>query len=83
MVNDPLPRAGRIRQALRVVAWNLLIAISGLAIIGGGAELALRVAWPFTETARPTAFVPGVGRLVRPGAEVRYTNLRARTGMIC
>ena len=61
--------AGRRRRALRVVGWNILIAIAGLAIVAGVAEVYLRIA-------RPTVFVPGVGRLIQPGAKVRYTNLR-------
>ena len=69
------PRAGRRRRARRIAGWNLLIAIAGLVIIAGGAELYLRLVWPFTEIARPTVFVPGVGRLIQPGAEVRFTNL--------
>ena len=76
MVNDPLPRAGRLRRALRIAAWNLLIAVAVLAIIGGGAELALRLSWPFTKGVRPSEFVPGVGFLIPPGAEARHTNLR-------
>ena len=70
------PASNRRRGALRVVGWSIPIAIAGLAVIGGAAELSLRLAWPFTETARPTAFVPGVGVLIPPGAEVRHTNLR-------
>ncbi len=60
---------------LRIVAWNLLIAVSSLAIIAGGAEIYLRLAWPFAHSETPTVFVPGVGPLFRPGAEVRWTNL--------
>ena len=36
----------------------------------------MRLIWPFAHSERPTAFVPGVGPLVRPGAEVRWTYLR-------
>ena len=71
----PPPRAGRLRRALRIAAWNLLVAVAGLAIAMGGAEMYLRLAWPFAHMERPIAFVPGVGPLVRPGAEVRHTNL--------
>ncbi len=72
----PAPAAGRLRRALRVISWNLLIAVAGLAIVAGGAELGLRLVWPFAHSERPTAFVPGVGPLFRPGAEVRWTDLR-------
>ncbi len=68
--------AGRLLRALRVAAWNLLVAVAGLAIIAGGAEIYLRLAWPFARSEAPAVFVPGVGPLFRPGAEVRYTNLR-------
>ena len=76
----PPPRAGWRRRALRIAAWNLLIAIAGLALAAGGAEVYLRLAQrtdpPFTRVERHIAFVPGVGLLVRPGAEVRYSNHR-------
>ena len=35
----------------------------------------LRLVWPFAYKEKPDAFVPGAGMLIRPGAEVRYTNL--------
>ena len=74
MIPPPPPRRTAPR-ALRIAAWNLLIAVAGLAIAMGGAEIYLRLAWPFAHTERPIAFVPGVGPLVRPGAEVRHTDL--------
>ena len=70
------PRAGRRRRALRVVGWNVLVAVSGLALAAGGAELSLRLVWPFAHSTSPLAFVPGVGLVVQPGAEVRHTDLR-------
>ena len=70
------PRAGRRRRALRVIGWNVLIAVAGLALVAGGAEIYLRLTWPFAHIERPTAFVPGVGPLIRPGAEVRHTNIK-------
>ena len=76
MIPLPLPRAGRTRRALRSAAWSLLVAVAGLAVAIGGTEIYLRLAWPFPHWEMPTAFVPGVGRLVRPGAEVRHTDLR-------
>ena len=69
------PPAGWRRRALRIVGWNLLISIAGLAIAAGGMELYLRLVWPFTEQTRPVVFVPDVGVLLRPGAEVRRTEL--------
>ena len=69
-------RAGQLLRALRIAAWNLPVAVAGLAIIAGGAEIYLRLAWPFARSEAPAVFVPGVGPLFRPGAEVRYTNLR-------
>ena len=70
------PRAGRRRRALRIAAWNFLIAIAGLTVIGGAAELGLRAVWPFLNSSKPSVLVPGVGVLIAPGAEVRQTNLR-------
>ena len=71
-----IPLPAEWRRMLRIAAWNLLIAIAGLAVIGGAAELGLRAVWPFLNQSRPTAFVPGVGFLIPPGAEVRRTNRR-------
>ena len=74
MISPLAPAAGWPRRAIRVVGWNVLIAIAGLAIVAGGAEVYLRLIWPFAHSERPTAFVPGVGPLIRPGAEVRWTD---------
>ena len=71
----PPLRAGWRRRALRVAALNLLVAVAVLAIAAGGAEIYLRLAWPFAHTERPTVFVPGVGLQIQPGAEVRHTDL--------
>ena len=70
----PPPPAGRRRRALAAAGWSILIAIAGLAVIGGAAELGMRAARPFLNSSRPDVFVPGVGHTIRPGAEVRHTN---------
>ena len=75
MTDAASPPAGWRRRALRIAAWNLLIAIAVLAIAAGGAEMYLRLVWPFAYKETPAAFVPGAGMLFRPGAEARHTDL--------
>ena len=75
MTSSPRGGAGGLRRALRIAAWNLPVAVAGLALAAGAAEIWLRLVWPFAHSERPTVFVPGVGHTIRPGAEVRHTNL--------
>ena len=65
---------GGWRQALRVAAWNAAVLAVGLALIAAGVELYLRATWPFAESTQARHFVPGVGLMYRPGAEIRRTN---------
>ena len=62
------------RRALRLIGWNALLLFAGLALIGLAGEAWLRATVPFLLSHRPTVFVPGVGLLLRPDTEVRYTN---------
>ena len=63
----------------RVLFWFggnvLLFALTG-AFIAGVGEVWLRLQWPFPRTSRPMHFVPKVGLMLKPNAEVRQTNLR-------
>ena len=65
---------GGWRLALRVVGWNAALLAVGLALIAAGGELWLRATQPFAESTLPRHFVPGVGYLYAPGAEIRRTN---------
>ena len=65
-----------VRRALRVAGWNALLAAAGLALLAGAGELWLRSTVPFMISSVPRAFVPGVGLIGEPGAEVRNTNQR-------
>ena len=64
----------RVRRALRVAGWNAALVAAGLALLAGAGELWLRSTVPFMTSSVPRAFVPGVGRVGKPGAEVRATN---------
>ena len=64
----------RIRRALRVAGWNAVLTAAGLALIAAAGELWLRSTVPFMTSSIPRAFVPGVGLIGKPGAEVRHTN---------
>ena len=64
----------RVRRALRVAGWNGVLLAAGLALLAAAGELWLRSTVPFMTRSVPRAFVPGVGFLGKPGAEVRVTN---------
>ena len=70
-----IPSSPRFRRTLRLAAWNALLIIAGLALIALGGEAYFRVTKPYMEKSLPQEFVPGVGILLRPNAEVRATNL--------
>ena len=62
------------RRWWSVVGWNVLFLSLGAALIFIDWEAWIQPRAPFTETRRPTRFVPGVGLLNEPGAEARWTN---------
>ena len=59
---------------LRLAGWNVLLLIAGLVLIGLVGEAWRRSTVPFGSVYEPTVFVPGVGVLLRPHTEVRWTN---------
>ncbi len=61
-------------RILRVVGWNLVLAIAGVAGILIARELYSWLTIPFMASHRPMHFVPGVGFVIEPNAEVRHTN---------
>ena len=73
-VRAPRGRRRRVRRVLRVAGWNAVLTAAGLALLAVAGELWLRSTVPFMTSRIPRAFVPGVGILGRPGAEVRRTN---------
>ncbi len=68
----PPPR--RIRRALRLVGWNALFLVGGLALIGVVGEAYFRLTVPFGESNAPYAWSSRVGRIFMPNAEGRWTN---------
>ena len=64
----------RIRRALRLVGWNALLLVAGLALIGVVGEMYFRLRVPFVENIHPYASSPTVGGIYKPNAEVRHTN---------
>lgn len=62
------------RRALRLAAGNLLVIGVGLVLLGLAGEAWLRLTTPFMSRSLPLRFVPGVGLLIAPHAEVRWTN---------
>ena len=65
---------GRIRRALRLIGWNALFLVAGLALIGVVGEAYFRLRVPFVEPYAPYAWSPTVGGIFTPNAEVRWTN---------
>ena len=65
---------GRLRRALRLVGWNALFLVAGLALIGVVGETYFRLRTPFVENVHPYAWSPTVGGIFTPNAEVRHTN---------
>ena len=59
---------------LWAATWNALLIISALLFIALAGEIYLRLANPFIESSIPFHFVDGVGRILKPNAELRYAN---------
>ena len=70
---SPSP-ARAVLRALRVAGWNVAAAFGALALIAVAGEAWLRADAPFAVSSSPSRFVPGVGVLHEPHAEVRHTN---------
>ena len=68
MDNGKLPR-----RWWSVVGWNVLFLSLGASLIFIDWKAWIQPRAPFTEVRLPTRFVPGVGLLHEPGAEVRWT----------
>ncbi len=65
---------GRIRHALRLIGWNALFLVLGLALIGVVGEMYFRLRAPFLENDVPHAWSPTIESTLTPNAEVRWTN---------
>ena len=66
----------KTRRVLRLIGWNLLLTLAGLALIALIGEVYLRLKrpmMPFT-TIYPLHFVPKVGMILKPNVEMRWTN---------
>ena len=64
----------RLARALRLAVWNAALILGGLALIAIAGEAWLRLSGAFVALPPPLRFVPGVGVLYEPHAEVRRTN---------
>ena len=75
----PPQRPGRrtvfSRRVRRLVGWNAGLTLLGLALVAAGGETWFRLTAPFGRNRAPVRFVPGVGPLLQPDAEVRATNM--------
>ena len=68
------PATGRGRPALRLVGWNALFLVAGLALIGVVGEMYFRLRAPFLEIDASYTWSPTVGYTFTPYTEVRWTN---------
>ena len=59
---------------MRLVGWNAVLLVAGLALVVLTGEAWLRSTVPFVSSYWPTVFVPDVGVLLRPDTEIRWTN---------
>ena len=58
-------------SVLCLAGWNALWLVAGLVLIGEGWA---RLTAPFSTSVAPQVFVPGVGMLLPPDTEIRWTN---------
>ena len=63
-----------LRRVLFWVGGNVLLFALTWVFIAGVGEVWLRLQWPFAHKSRPHHFVPKVGRMLKPNAEVRWTS---------
>ena len=63
-----------VHRALRLVGWNVLFLIAGLALIGVVGEAYFRLTVPSLKTKLPVIWSPTVGLTYKRDAEVYYTN---------
>ena len=68
------PVLQKIRRALRLVGWNTLFLVAGLALIGVVGEMYFRLRAPFLEIDASHAWFPTIGRMFSPNTEARWTN---------
>ena len=64
----------RARRALRWIGWNAFLLSVGLASVAGVAEVWLRGTTPFMDSIVPWYFHPKAGLILKPNAEIRWTN---------
>ena len=70
----PRTLSRRFVRLARVAGVNAALILAGLALVAIAGEAYLRLSGAFVASALPLRFVPGVGLLYEPHAEVRYTN---------
>ena len=64
----------KFRSASRLVGWNALFLVAGLALIGVVSEMYFRLRAPFLEIDASYTWSPTVGGTFTPNSEVRWTN---------
>ncbi len=64
----------RLYRVAKLIGWNALLIVVGLALIGIAGEGWLRLTKPHMERSYPNVFVPGVGYMYAPNTAVNWTN---------
>ncbi len=70
----PRTPSRRFVRLARIAGVNAALILAGLALVAIAGEAYLRLSGGFVPSALPLRFVPEVGLLYEPHAEVRYTN---------
>ena len=85
------PARPRLRRVSRLIVWNGLILLTGIVLVGGGAEVWLRVSTSddrdhpaFAEVGLPVRLEPGVGVIRQPYVEAHhpYEGVRTRANSL-
>ena len=68
------PPPPRLYRVAKLIGWNALLIVAGLALIGLVGEGWFRLTKPHMEQSYPNVFVPGVGHMGAPNTAVNWTN---------
>ena len=71
---NSIPLSPRLYRVAKLIGWNALLILAGLALIGIAGEAWFRLTTPFMDRQVKWEFVPGVGYMFAPGQEVRWTD---------
>ena len=71
---NSIPLSPRLYRVAKLIGWNALLILAGLALIGIAGEGWLRLTKPHMEQSYSNVFVPGMGYMYAPNTAVNWTN---------